>query len=464
MQSRNGKKGIWYAVGGLTLAVAVTLSLFGNGLLLQAEAAGCTVELFSGEPRTEEVLSPVRPMDGAPDVGSIGVADDVRVWESDTQVDIFRVSYTNGAGEITAAGGSGRVIAPGTENTYCFRLKNNTLNYGDYSLTLEAFFTGNDGVTVPVEARLNGAGGYLYGDETQWLPVEGLNGLADSGTLGAGSMAEYTLEWRWPFESGQDETDTLLGIRSAASDITLTIRILTDAVAHDPETDAVLSPIPSVFNGVEHFAYLRGYPDGTIRPLEELTRAQAAVIFDRLLKYGVREQYAGTACEYTDVADGTWYTEAVQTLSAMQVLRGYPDGSFRPNDTVRRSEFAAMCARFADVQTVTGKTSFTDISGHWSEKEVTLCEENGWVRGRDDGGYHPDETMTRAEAVTVINRMLHRLPEQVSDLHEDMTVWTDNADENAWYYIAIQEASNGHDYVRGMGTDESWTVLKETEA
>lgn len=475
-------KRILYIAAALLIGTVLTFALLGSGLLLSSKAPGLTIELFSGEPRTVRANLLGMKENAATDISFLSFSnqsiqpqllaqgndvyteDAISVWDTDTQVDIFKVSYVNGRNEITVSGNGDKVIAPGTGNIYEFRLKNNSSSYGDYKVMLEAFFTNNDGITIPVEARFSGAGGYLIGSESEWRPVCDLNGLEDSGTLEEFSTAIYTLEWRWPFDDGEDTLDTFLGNMTDDEAMTLTIRIMTEAnlntASLDWGTSPVPAPIPSMLNGKDHFAYIFGYEDGNIHPEDDITRAQTAVIFYRLLNDRVRDDYYCRSSQFYDVADGMWYSEAIATLSNMGILRGYPDGSFRPNSFVSRAEFAAICSRLADVQTIREKTDFNDIRSHWAEKEITLCEKNGWLTGYEDNTFRPDSSITRAEAVMVVNRILHRLPERVEDMREGMAVWSDNSDKRAWYYIAIQEASNDHDYRRGTGTREFWTGLK----
>ncbi len=381
------------------------------------------------------------------------------VWLTDTEVDIFKVSYENEEQNVTVAGkGGDKVIAPGTENTYTFTLRNNGETDVDYKMTVDAFFTGlPDGKVIPVEVRLGSLNGWLVGGETWRDPVLALNGVEDFAVLGPGKSAVYTLEWCWPYESGDDEWDTWLG--NHAEDLTLTIRINTEASFHDPETPPIVEPVPDVFHD-DHIAYIYGYPDGTVRPEADITRAEVAAIFYRLLKIEVQEVYETTEHPYPDIPETAWYRKEAATMTAMGFMEGYPDGTFRGDDTITRAELAAVLSRLSRTEyDDSTESSFTDIEGHWAEKAITHIEQFNWIVGYEDGTFRPDEPITRAEVVTMINRVLHRLPEQLSDLHPDMHIWPDNADTEAWYYIAMQEATHTHTYIRLRGTREKWTAI-----
>jgi len=218
--------------------------------------------------------------------------------------------------------------------------------------------------------------------------------------------------------------------------------------------------IPEAFSG-DHYAYVIGYADGLVRPEANITRAQVATIFFRLLTDEVREQYLTKENAFADVSADMWYNTAVSTMAAMGIINGYPDGNFHPNANITRAEFAAIAARFDTNSNSTGGASFADIYGHWAQKEIDAAYQNGWILGYTDGTFRPDQSITRAEAMTMINRVLQRVPENENDLLEDMVVWPDNMDIQRWYYLAVQEATNSHDYQRKESGYEYWTNLKE---
>lgn len=215
-------------------------------------------------------------------------------------------------------------------------------------------------------------------------------------------------------------------------------------------------------NTTDHFAYIVGYGNGQVRPQNAITRAEVATIFFRLLTDDVREEHFTSTNKYTDVAAGAWYNNAVSTLSAMGIITGYPDGTFRPNAYITRAEFAAIAARF-DTDGDKTLAAFSDIANHWAKDEISVAYNNGWVDGYPDGTFGPQRNITRAETVTLVNRVLNRKPETEDDLLPDMTTWTDNADKKAWYYLAIQEATNSHYYKYKENSEyEKWTELRET--
>ena len=213
-----------------------------------------------------------------------------------------------------------------------------------------------------------------------------------------------------------------------------------------------------VLNKEIHFNYVIGYTDGTIRPNNNISRAEVATIFFRLLTDEARTQYDKTTSSFSDIKDGAWCCRAVSTLTNMGIIKGYTDGSFQPNKSITRAELATIIARFAklDVNTKT----FSDINGHWAQKNIELAAGNGWINGYEDGTFRPNNNITRAETFAMINRVLDRQTESVSDLlpTSEMNMWSDNLNENAWYYKDVQEATNYHKCDRvGDSVYEKWT-------
>ena len=214
-------------------------------------------------------------------------------------------------------------------------------------------------------------------------------------------------------------------------------------------------------NRDDHVAYIMGYPDGTVQPKGEITRAEACTIFFRLLTESSRDYYFSKTNDYTDVNAGDWFNNAISTLSNAGIVTGYNDGTFRPNQPITRGEMAKIIANFANLNK--GTKSFTDLSGHWSKTYVELAAGNGWIAGYPDGSFRPDQKITRAETVTMINRVLERVPAKELRLlsRSIMLTFPDN-NPGDWYYIAIQEASNSHEYQRSVYEttgDEMWTKL-----
>lgn len=215
--------------------------------------------------------------------------------------------------------------------------------------------------------------------------------------------------------------------------------------------------VPDLLNGSNHFAYVVGYKDGNVRPQGNITRAETAAIFFRLLKEEVRSENLSKHNDFADVTEDSWYNTAVSTMAGMNILKGRTATGFVPQAPITRAEFAAICARF-DSGKAEENSSFTDISGHWAEKEIERAATLGWVSGYTDGSFHPDAPITRAEAMTLINRVLCRMPETKADLLDSMTKWPDNQ-PGAWYYLAVQEATNSHTYEQKDSKHETWTAL-----
>ena len=215
-------------------------------------------------------------------------------------------------------------------------------------------------------------------------------------------------------------------------------------------------------NTTDHFAYIVGYGNGEVRPQNNITRAEVATIFFRLLTDDVRAENLTKTNRYSDVAATSWYNTAVSTLSSMGIITGYPDGTFRPNAAITRAEFAAIAARFDNDGDKTA-AKFSDIATHWAKDEISIAYNNGWITGYPDGTFGPQRDITRAETMTLVNRVLNRQPETEDDLLPNMTVWTDNANPKAWYYLAVQEATNSHYYEFKTNSQyEKWTELRET--
>ena len=219
--------------------------------------------------------------------------------------------------------------------------------------------------------------------------------------------------------------------------------------------------VPTGLNGDDHYAYIVGYPDSTVRPQNGITRAEVATIFFRLLTDETRNANSTKSNSYSDVAAGAWYNHAVSTLSAMGIVKGDSHGKFNPNAPITRAEFAAIAARFDDKANTTA-VDFSDIASHWAKNEISAAANNGWINGYTDGTFRPNNKITRAEAMTLVNRVLKRLPETAEDLHNDMIKWSDNSDTSAWYYLAVQEATNSHYYDLKENKHEKWSKLRET--
>ena len=232
------------------------------------------------------------------------------------------------------------------------------------------------------------------------------------------------------------------------------------AVFHEDYED--VPPRPA-FSKVDHYAYMVGYPDGLVHPEKQITRAETATIFFRMLTDELREDFWSQVNPYYDVLPQDWHNNAISTLTRAGILNGYPDGNFLPNANITRAEFAAMAVRFfeGDDEEIKGD-AFPDIKKHWANAEINLAYAKGIIQGYPDGTFKPDQAITRAEAVTIVNRVLERYPNK-DHLLEDMIVWPDNMDETMWYYADIQEATNSHTFrMSRIDQDEPyefWTGL-----
>ena len=215
--------------------------------------------------------------------------------------------------------------------------------------------------------------------------------------------------------------------------------------------------VPDKLNGDDHFAYVVGYSDSTVRPNANISRAEVATIFFRLLKSDIRDGNLTADNDFSDVSDGQWHNKAVSTMAKLGIVKGRRADRFDPDASITRAEFAAICARFS-TKPVENSGSFSDISGHWAENEIERAAAFGWISGYPDGTFRPDARITRAEAMTMINRVLCRMPQSESDLLDSMVTWPDNKPSD-WHYLAVQEATNSHDFDRQGEVGESWTKL-----
>ena len=278
-------------------------------------------------------------------------------------------------------------------------------------------------------------------------------------------------------DSGYHIKDVLVDGKSVGAVSTYTFENVVDnhtihatfARKHTPTPSTPTVEIPDDdalgLNTTDHFAYIVGYGNGEVRPQNNITRAEVATIFFRLLTDDVRDENLTKTNRYSDVAATSWYNTAVSTLSSMGIITGYPDGTFRPNAAITRAEFAAIAARFDNDGDKTA-AKFSDIATHWAKDEISIAYNNGWITGYPDGTFGPQRNITRAETATMINRVLDRVPSEESHLLSRgvMQIWPD-ANPGDWFYLAMQEATNSHDYERNAkwaAADEQWTALRET--
>ena len=239
---------------------------------------------------------------------------------------------------------------------------------------------------------------------------------------------------------------------------------LTDKVTDDVKVNKTVvtlyarwssSETPGMLNDEDHFAYVQGYSDGNVHPYGLISRAETTTIFFRLLTDEVRDDNLLTSNTYTDVTNDYWANTAISTMTGLGIVQGRSATTFDPKAPITRAQFAAICARF-DTGVSSGSRTFSDISGHWAEKYIERAAELSWIQGFADGTFRPDTYITRAQAMTMINRVLNRTPEDEEDLLEGMKVWPD-CNPGDWFYLAVQEATNSHDYKDRGG--EVWTKL-----
>ena len=219
------------------------------------------------------------------------------------------------------------------------------------------------------------------------------------------------------------------------------------------------SSTPDLLNGDDHFAYVVGYQDGCVHPNALITRAETATIFFRLLKDDVRDDNLRTSNTFADVPNDYWANTAISTMAGLGIVQGRSSTAFDPNASITRAEFAAICARF-DTGKSSGTQTFSDIKGHWAQSYIERAAELGWIKGFEDGTFRPNDCITRAQAMTMINRVLNRIPEDASDLLPDMNVWPD-CNPGDWFYLAVQEATNSHNYKHKAGNYETWISMKQ---
>lgn len=341
---------------------------------------------------------------------------------------------------------SGKALASGVNaGTYEMGLKADQFKNTNARFANVEFIIKADGVLTITQRPLTITAGSAEGIAPVTCDKYTVEGLATGDKVDSVKITGIQSE---PGESPNVASDAVIK-NAKGEDVTANYKIT--------YVNGVLKAI-EVLNKEIHFNYVIGYTDGTIRPNNDISRAEVATIFFRLLTDEAREQYTTTAGNFTDVKAGMWCNRAIATLTNMGIIKGYTDGSFQPNKSITRAELATIIARFAklDVNTKT----FSDINGHWAQKNIELAAGNGWINGYEDGTFRPNNNITRAETFAMINRVLDRQTESVSDLlpTSEMNMWSDNLNENAWYYKDVQEATNYHKCDRvGDSVYEKWT-------
>ena len=348
---------------------------------------------------------------------------------------------------------------------------------GTASGTLDASYVPQ--IMLPAPGYENTAGGW---EQTPNTDPNGITGDATYvyrfGSTGGGSSSGHSTRYTLHYESNGgtaykdercssgtkvtlDKTPTRESYTFTGwyADKALTQKITSVTMNSDKTVYAgwEATGVPDKLNGDDHFAYVIGYPDGKVHPEGNISRAETATIFFRLLKADIRDGNLTADNDFSDVSDGQWHNKAISTMAKLGIVKGRRADRFDPDASITRAEFAAICARF-NTKPVENSGSFSDISGHWAENEIERAAAFGWISGYPDGTFRPDAHITRAEAMTMINRVLCRMPQSESDLLDSMVTWPDNKPSD-WHYLAVQEATNSHDFDRQGEVGESWTKL-----
>ena len=248
--------------------------------------------------------------------------------------------------------------------------------------------------------------------------------------------------------------------RSTAKPTTIPIPVTPTATViptTTPNASGKNNNVPDL-NKEDHFAYIVGYPEGDVRPEGNITREEVASVFFRLLTDESRHEYWKQTNNYKDISNDRWSNNAISTMTNANIIYGYEDNTFRPSNAITRAEFAAIAARF-DSDEYTGEDKFRDISGHWAAEYINRASEKGWISGYEDGTFRPEQYITRAEAMTLINLLLERVVES-DKIHSDAIFWPDNKSD-MWYYTAVEEATNSHKYTRENTKYETGTEIDQ---
>ena len=359
--------------------------------------------------------------------GLTTVTDNLEKLTKDVTIDLYYYLNVEGGNDIPDA----------WEYRLTFKVVNGEWNDG-----------GNADIVTYVQFK-DQKTGEAFKDEAVVVPVTRIPAVGDKPNSGYHAGAWDTT----PYDNYKVQKDTVFTYTYAKNS--------SGGHHHRRPTVTIPDDVPTGLNGNDHYAYIVGYPDKTVRPQNGITRAEVATIFFRLLTDETRDANSTKSNSYSDVAAGAWYNHAVSTLSAMGIVKGDSDGKFNPNAPITRAEFAAIAARFDDKANTT-TADFSDIASHWAKNEISAASNNGWINGYPDGTFRPDNKITRAEAMTLVNRVLKRLPETAEDLHDDMIKWSDNSDASQWFYLAVQEATNSHYYQTKENQFEKWSELRDT--
>lgn len=365
--------------------------------------------------------------------------------------------------EILDGGNTIRENNPATDNVKIIRTSTSRGGGGGGSRATQAPTATSQpfeaATSVPMIETIDGD----YNSEEKILELGDIIGYTVTVTTSTGASGTYNIDYTVSDKDGNVLTPSELNAILADPNTDLNNYVFNLGEGVTAETQARYKSSGSG-TGAEidynnHFAYIIGYPDGSVQPEGDITRAEVATIFFRLLTDESRVKYWATENSFSDVTSEYWYNNAISTVENAGIVNGYEDGTFRPDAPITRAEFAMIASRFAKVGGVI-KADFTDISGHWAETAIMKAASVGWVTGYEDGSYRPDNKITRAEAMTIINRVTYRIIES-DGVSEDAIKWPDNP-ESAWYYAQVEEATNGHKYSRKhLGDTEAWTELIE---
>ena len=436
--------------------ITVTDTLWGNGVS-QIQVGAATIQLPENEDPTTYTISGPLVKDGEPWVCTYKymVPQDATSVVNTATVDLPGDNDPDDTVTVEV-----EPDAPGLKGEKSLSQVNGSdytggkVSVGDkLTYTIQVTNTGNTTLSgVTVEDSL-----WNYEDAIQ---VDGeLAYVADGGT--------YTIKYEIAPDDMVTITYTYIVLRSDAGDtLTNTATVTTDGgTTGEDTTETPVKPVTPIrppvdpdkpeLNTEDHYAYIVGYEDGSVQPEGDITRAEVATIFFRLLTDESRNEFWSQTNDYTDVPADAWYNNAVSTLSNAGIIDGYEDGTFKPDGNITRAEFATIAVRFFEA-TYDGEDLFSDIAGHWAQDYINEAANAGIVDGYPDGTFGPQKLITRAEAMTMVNRTIDRHPD-ADHLLEDMITWPDNL-ETAWYYEQVQEATNSHAYT--MNTDDEQNLYE----
>lgn len=443
--------------------------------ITESDNSGYTV---SAEVSTTGGYEPMKVTDNAVSGTIIEHNTDVKFTNTKNSTPVNPGIYTEITVEIT--GNSDSVVYDGTEHSvkgYTVKISDPRYTEKDFTFTGKAEASGVNAGTYEMglkaeqfrntNARFTNVKFVIKADGVLTITPKDL-------TITAGSKTEYGPtpvtcdEWTVSGLAAGDKVESvkITGIQSVPGS---SPNVPSDAVIKNAKGEDVTKnyaikyvngtlTMLEVLNKEDHFNYIIGTPEGLSLPTANVTRAEVATIFFRLMTDDARAKFDSLDNNFSDVAKGKWYNRAISTLANAGIIKGDPAGTYRPDDPITRAEMAAIIARFGDFKE--GGKTFNDISGHWAQKYIELAASNGWINGNPDGTFKPNNNITRAETVAMINRVLDRQTKDVSDLLpvSQMTNWSDNMDTAKWYYRDMQEATNNHKAERvGNSIYEKWT-------